>query len=77
MPCDATGAALNRENGFLGCVDPAPFYNGKYGEDIAIEQAIVQRASSVVTAVSQIHSMPVPQKLSILEELEAILAKFL
>lgn len=34
MPCDFTGEALNPDNGFNGCVDPTPFWNGLFAEDI-------------------------------------------
>jgi murein DD-endopeptidase MepM/ murein hydrolase activator NlpD len=76
MPCDATGAALEPKNGFLGCVDPTSFYNGKFAQDIAIEEQIVQRSAAVVTAISQT-PIPAAQKISLLDEIEAVLAKFL
>jgi hypothetical protein len=77
MPCDKTGGALNAANGFDGCVDPMPFFNGKYAQDISIEQEIVSKAASVVTAVTQDPTMPAATKASILSEIAAIIEKYL
>jgi murein DD-endopeptidase MepM/ murein hydrolase activator NlpD len=76
MPADKNWQALNPNNGFLGCVDPTPFYNGKFAEDIATEEQIVQRSAAVVTAISQTQ-LPAATKITLLDEIEAVLAKFL
>lgn len=34
MPCNQYGQALDPANGYLGCVDPASFWNGLFAEDI-------------------------------------------
>ena len=34
MPLSAQGAILQPSNGFGGCVDPTPYFNGKYAADI-------------------------------------------
>lgn len=71
MPCDLTGEALNRANGFLGCVDPAPYWNGKYAEDIN-KQAIIQTTSDIVQEVTTAPISP-SDKLSLLGQLKSLL----
>lgn len=79
MPIGANELALNPGNGYLGCVDPAPFFNGKFAEDIATEQQVVEKTAAVVSLVSQATDQQIPhqQKLDILAEIEQFLQKYL
>lgn len=55
IPCDATGEALNPNNGYLGCVDPQPFYNGLYAENINHPPTpqTIEKAEEVVTVAQE------------------------
>jgi Peptidase family M23 len=75
IPCDDTGAALNPNNGFDGCVDPAPFFNGEYAEDIAVKAAVVEKSSQVVELISTATDAQIPHqdKLALLTQIETFL----
>ena len=72
MPADKNWIALAPNNGFLGCSDPTPFYTGKFAQDIAIEQQVVEKTAAVVSLVSQATDQQIPhaEKLSILQTIE-------
>lgn len=72
MPCDSTGAALSPKNGFDGCVDPAPYFNGLYAQDISTVVEVVAKSAQVVNLVQTATDAEIPhaQKLSILLEIE-------
>ena len=75
MPCDKTGEALNPENGFKGCVDPEPLFNGHYAEDIAAVEAVVASVTTVVNNIATTPGVPVSQKLDWLQELAILIQK--
>lgn len=50
LPCDFTGAPLNPNNGFGGCVDPMPFFNGKFAQDYATAEQALQTAQQVIAS---------------------------
>ena len=79
MPCDVHGNDLAPTNGFLGCVDPQPFYIGKYAEDIATEQQVIEKSAAVISLVAQATDQQIPhqEKLDILEEIEEFIRKYL
>lgn len=79
MPASATWAALSPGNGFLGCVDPQPFYNGKYAEDIQTAAEIVEKSASVVQLVSTATDQQISHqdKLSILQQIEQFIQSIL
>lgn len=77
QPCNSTGAALSPNNGFLGCVDPQPFYNGKYAEDIQTEKKILDVASEAVSDIASDTSTPTPVKVTLLQEIAQLLEKYL
>jgi murein DD-endopeptidase MepM/ murein hydrolase activator NlpD len=62
IPCDNTGAPLYPNNGFHGCVNPLPYFNGQFAQDIQIKQQIVERSAEVVNIVSQ-SNLPSADKL--------------
>lgn len=69
MPCKLDGSALYPNNGYEGCVDPMPFFNGLYAENY-------QPAEQIITAVGQINLNPnatVQQKLQVDNALVAFL----
>ena len=72
MPIGANETALSPNNGYMGCIDPAPFYNGKYAQDIAIEQQVVEKSAAVVSLIAQATDQQIPHadKLSILQTIE-------
>lgn len=75
MPADSNWHALSPNNGFLGCVDPASFYNGDYAENINTHPIIasaIQQASDIVSQV-QSSDAPASQKLSFLQQIQEIL----
>lgn len=72
MPCEYTGAATSPLNGYMGCVDPAQFYNHKYAQDISIEQQIVADTSEVVQIVAA-SNFPNATKLSFWQKVVQIL----
>jgi murein DD-endopeptidase MepM/ murein hydrolase activator NlpD len=81
MPCDSTGEAISPTNGYLGCIDPAPWFNGEYAEDInnpppvptaQVVENVKQAVATLTTA-----NIPVAQKETFLDELEALLMKYL
>ncbi len=71
MPCDQTGAPLNRDNGFLGCVDPMPLLNKKFAEDINTVSAVVEQSSLIA---NEIISAPISKqdKFSLLDLLKKV-----
>jgi len=74
MPADETWQPLNKGNGFLGCVDPQPFFNGKFAEDI-LEAQVIQASSNVVQLVQTATDAQVSHtdKLSVLAAIEQFL----
>lgn len=52
MPCDRFGGPMDPLNGFRGCVSPSSFWNGKFAEDIATEQQIIEKAAEVVKIIA-------------------------
>ncbi len=34
VPLDSTGNAIESMNGFNGCIDPTPYFTGKYAQDV-------------------------------------------
>jgi murein DD-endopeptidase MepM/ murein hydrolase activator NlpD len=79
MPCNSDGSALNPNNGFLGCVDPTPYYIGQYAEDIPLIQQVVQKSSQVVQLVASATDAQVSHqdKLTILQQIEAFIQSLL
>ena len=75
MPCDATGGGLNPNNGYMGCVDPQPFFNGKFAQDIATETQIVEKTEQVVQLIAASTDAQISHqdKLTLLEKVEAFL----
>jgi murein DD-endopeptidase MepM/ murein hydrolase activator NlpD len=73
MPCDFTGEALYPNNGYLGCVDPAPFYTGLYARVEQTETQVVQTAQSVVEQIAVSPTIPAAQKNSLLDQVKALL----
>lgn len=53
IPCDLNWNRNEPENGFNGCVDPKPFYSGKFAEDINTSQQIVEKSAQVVELVNK------------------------
>lgn len=53
IPCDSTGEALNKNNGYLGCVDPQQFLNGLYAEDVLGLDKLIADTGNVVQAIAQ------------------------
>ena len=75
MPSDETGEALTPQNGFLGCVDPTPYFNQKYAQDIGTKQKIVDAVATVVQDIPQLKS-PLTNKKQFLKESPKFLKSF-
>ncbi len=63
-PFNLAGNAINASNGFNGCIDPAPYFNGLYAEDIGR------------TIIVQGKSLTLQQAQAFLEGLKLILKKY-
>jgi hypothetical protein len=78
IPANAQWGALEPNNGYRGCVNPMPFFNGKYAADInatPTTQAIapvVEAANDVVQEVAASNATP-SQKEIIIQKVEAFL----
>lgn len=53
----ATNVDLEAHNGFDGCIDPTPYFTGKYAQDINAVSVILQSANAIVQHIA---SSPVP-----------------
>src|SRR5882672_4825475 len=69
MPCDFTGEALHRGNGYFGCVDPQPFYTGHFAEDICAIEKVLGSASSLLGNIAASPEATPAQKLTWIQEI--------
>jgi murein DD-endopeptidase MepM/ murein hydrolase activator NlpD len=69
LPCDTTGGALAPNNGFEGCVDPQPYFNGHYAQDIQAIEAVVASATTVVQSIAATPDATPAQKLTWIQEI--------
>ncbi|MDE2233417.1 MAG: M23 family metallopeptidase [Patescibacteria group bacterium] len=76
MPSDFTGAAADPNNGYDGCVDPMPFFNGIYAGNIPKLDQAIQASEEVVQAISAA-PIAVQQKQTLLSILKVAWQKFL
>lgn len=53
VPLLDTWQVLNPGNGFGGCIDPMPYFNGKFAQDFAAEVATVSSVSQVIQEISK------------------------
>jgi len=74
IPCDSTGAALNPNNGYKGCVDPMPFFNGLYAEDINTVHQILDTEAQATNLIAQT-PLTNQEKLSLLAKIKQSLIK--
>ena len=76
IPCNPDWTRKYPDNGFNGCVDPLPFFNGKYAEDVDIAAQVIQKSAQVVSLVN---NSPIPSsvKLDMLEKVEAFISDLL
>jgi murein DD-endopeptidase MepM/ murein hydrolase activator NlpD len=80
MPCevresDGAITALSPENGYLGCVDPTPYFNDHYAQDIQAVEAVIASASTVVSNIAATTDATPAQKLDWLAELAVLIEK--
>lgn len=66
MPCDKTSEALDPNNGYGGCIDPAPFLNGIYAQDIEEIEKGIQASEQLVQIVAQNQNVLPKSQLQIL-----------
>lgn len=66
IPLDATGSTLYPDNGYLGCVDPVPYFNGLYAEDINKVEPTIQTLQAIIPEVAASNLSP-QEKLSFFE----------
>lgn len=75
MPCDNTGESLSPDNGYLGCENPMPFFNGQYADEISAIPAavtpVVQEAAAIIPEIASSPATP-EQKETLLEEVEEV-----
>ena len=74
MPIGKNELALSPNNGFMGCVDPQPFYNGQYAEDINKVQVATVAVSEASLIANAIETAPVSNsdKYSLLDSLKKV-----
>lgn len=60
MPCDIHGNPLEPNNGYLGCIDPAPFFNGQLAQDISLIPAASEAVQTAKLLVNQVNQSNVP-----------------
>lgn len=73
---DANGAILNENNGTQGCIDPEPYFNGEFAQDIGSPIAVIhQQATQLAQAVAAIKpSDPnAPQETSLAGKIMALI----
>lgn len=63
-------------NGYNGCIDPTPFFNGQFAEDIQTEQQIVQVAAQAVNVIATSNE-PNPVKVDWLDKIKEVLSVLL
>ena len=70
---------LNYDNGFHGCVNPLPLFNGQFAEDIATKAQIVSTSANIVSLVATATDQEIPhaQKLSLLQDIEQYIKSLL
>ena len=68
MPINAQETASFPNNGEMGCIDPQPFFNGHYAEDIGKIEAVVTPATSVVQNIAAAPDATPAQKLTWIPE---------
>jgi murein DD-endopeptidase MepM/ murein hydrolase activator NlpD len=69
MITNSSWTALAPENGFMGCVDPAPFYNGLFAADISAIEAAVTTATNVVAQIVSSTDITPQQKSNYLQQI--------
>jgi len=69
MPLNSALTALNPTNGYMGCVNPLPFFNAKFAQDIPALEAVVATASTVVQDIATDTTDTPAQKISWLQQL--------
>lgn len=52
IPCNANGLPSNPQNGFNGCEDPMPLFNGKYAQDIETVNLITSEGELIANEIS-------------------------
>lgn len=58
QPANKNWIALNPNNGFLGCVDPTPFYDQAFAEDVNLIPAAIAAVQSAATIVQAVKNSP-------------------
>ena len=48
------GINIEQSNGYNGAIDPRPYFNGEYAEDIAKQMLIIQKAKQVISLLKQL-----------------------
>jgi hypothetical protein len=73
IPLDSSFSPMYPDNGYEGCVDPMPFFNGLYAEDINKIQPIVDAIATIVPEVVS-SSLPIQVQLSFLQKVAQFLS---
>lgn len=75
QPCRADGSALYPDNGYGGCVDPAPLFAPTFAEDYPAESEIVSKSAQLIGILSR--ESPQPADIPFLQAALAKVATFL
>lgn len=76
---DASFAIIDERNGFNGRIDPTPYFNGQFAEDLApvSPQEALQAAQEAVSAAESVEANPTPQRLSVASQLLSLVSRLL
>jgi murein DD-endopeptidase MepM/ murein hydrolase activator NlpD len=72
IPTQPNFNPIDPYNGFGGCIDPLPFFNGLFAQDIPIDQQVLSAASKVIS-LSQNPAFPTSLTLQIIQKVEDFL----
>lgn len=66
MPIGSNLLAISPNNGYLGCVDPKPFYNNLFAEDVSKVIPVVQEIQTIVPEIASSSDITDQQKVDFL-----------
>jgi len=72
MPCTPDGRPLYPDNGYGGCVDPAPYLLGQFAQDVPAMDAALETSERIVTAIAS-SPLPLPAKQSFLSKVAQLI----
>lgn len=62
MPLNSLLSAASPQNGYMGCINPMPFYNGAYAEDIGKPVSVEPSIQATINLITEVNQSPIPQQ---------------